>query len=357
MKIIVHLGMPKTGSSSIQQSLYNNKELENICYPDFGEIGNHQWLLNRTFESFSSKLRENSSLDFISFEKQKINRLRKLEKLLDSSFVEKRDILLSAETLCLKLGANELKELHSLLTNYTKEIIAVAYVRSPKSYIESAFQQTLKFAVLSKGVSKDSRAKTVVIKQRFPRYQTWFEKFDQIFGEKNVYFWKFDPSTFPNNCVVTDFCQRLNINISSDSIIRVNEGLSSGAVSLLYAYLTYEKKSSVTKKKFIDLLCQYQDGKRLRFSSAIIAPILEENRTHIEWMENRAGISLAEDIFKDDQDAIHSKDELLTFTTETLQWLAKQLGGDYLERWHPQMTSEEVGQWIDNLNLKFCQKL
>ncbi|KJV05314.1 hypothetical protein [Methylocucumis oryzae] len=207
--------------------------------------------------------------------------------------------------------------------------------------------------------------KTGNVKKRFLegpkiRYKKSFEKFDHIFGKENVYFWKFDPNSFPDRCVVKDFCQRLHIDIEEDNIIRTNESLSLEATSLLYTYLRYGKAlilNSVGEKRFPLLVKQISQlsGRKLRFSSELITPILEKNRVEIEWIEQRMGASLAEDIYKDDAIAIHSEKELITYTPETVLWLAKLLGEDYIDNMHPKMSHLEIAEWMHTLRLRLDQ--
>jgi hypothetical protein len=63
-------------------------------------------------------------------------------------------------------------------------------------------------------------------------------------------------------------------------------------------------------------------------------------------MEDRLGSSLGEDISAHDEHAIRSEADLLEFSPESLQWLAEQLGPDYVRRWHPKMAPKEVADWM-----------
>ncbi|KJV05315.1 hypothetical protein [Methylocucumis oryzae] len=106
MKIIVHFGMVKTGSSSIQQTLYQNRtDLKNIYYPNFG-IANHCGLM-------FSILRKQ--------DRQKVDLLK-----TELSASHGRDILISAEMLGSSFDTSKVQALYSILSEYTKNIIAVA---------------------------------------------------------------------------------------------------------------------------------------------------------------------------------------------------------------------------------------
>lgn len=331
MRIIIHCGMPKTGSSSIHHSLSKNSERLSIYYPRVRKL-NHQVILNQAF----MKVNEG---------KPKDKALTKLRTVLDDKLIKGRDVIFSAETLP-NFSIAELAELHNFMKQYSDEVCAVAYVRAPKGYIESAFQQTLKGRAL-----KSSGVAHFFAEGMCYDYRKKLEKFDKVFGKENVQFWKFDPASFVNHCVVQDFCQRFDIEMQPDSVVRVNEALSLGAVSLLYAYLRYAdiQAASTDREKvslLINLLFEYQDGKKLRFASNVINAALENRHADIEWIENRMGVSLSENIYKDDQDGIHSEAELLTFTPDTLLWLANQLGPRFVECWRPNMPVEKVANWV-----------
>src|SRR5262249_15389777 len=68
---------------------------------------------------------------------------------------------------------------------------AVGYVRAPKSYMESIFQQTVK-----------TRRVAFDLQPAFPAYARWMRKFERVLGADKVQFWHFEPGTFPGHCVV-----------------------------------------------------------------------------------------------------------------------------------------------------------
>lgn len=337
MRIIVHFGMPKTGSSSIQYSLFKNRSNLNLSYPALG-TRNHQIILNQAFS------------------RQKKDAQIKLAKQLAVNFEKNCDTLLSGETI-FNLSFDELKEFYFFLSNYAEKIIAVGYIRSPKSFMESAFQQSLKSALIN-----NKKREKFNFHKAFPNYKSKFEKFDEIFGKENVYFWKFSPSDFPNNCVVTHFCQQLNINVDRNSIVRFNDALSLEAISLLYAYLRYGKDLGLKnfgKKEgrfFLNLLAQYPSEKKLRFASKLVLPVFSRQNHHIDWMEKRMGVSLSEDLSKDDKYAICSESDLLIFSAETKKWLAEKLGENYIAQCNQQISSQEIADWMNILHLKINQQ-
>src|SRR5690606_27887151 len=85
--------------------------------------------------------------------------------------------------------------------------------------------------------------------------------------------------------------------------------------------------------------------------SSLVAPVLAEQRKDIEWMEARLGASLAEDLAAHDDVAIHSEEELLRFTPESLQWLAEQLDEDHAQT---EMSPTEVADRMHQLRVRLA---
>jgi len=230
-------------------------------------------------------------------------------------------LILSGEGVC-SLPLDAVAALKALLLEYVDHVRVVAYIRSPIGYMESAFQQRLK------ANSVDLRG----FAGSYPQYRVRFEKFDRVFGRENVDLWKFEPKTFPNGCVVRDFCSRLGIALPPDRIVRVNEGLSRNAVSLLYAYRKHFKRCDDhppfqrADKEVVERLSGL-GGSKLRFSPTMVGPLVHANGADIEWMESRLGSSLREVIDAEDEACVATEEDLLRFEQDALAWLEGQLPG------------------------------
>ena len=124
------------------------------------------------------------------------------------------------------LSSSELKQLYYQFADKVDHLNIVAYVRSPAAYLTSVFQQKVKGGSL----------KNFKLEDRYRNYENSFSKFDVVFGRDNVQLWKFDPRTFPDGCVVRDFCLRLGIDLPVERIVRANESPSRQIVSMLYMY-------------------------------------------------------------------------------------------------------------------------
>ena len=294
--LILHIGMNKTGSSSIQSSFHKNFNNDKIHYFDLNNA-NHSVAVEKAFKI------KDMSPDMIE-ERQQIKNM--IVKQIEESDAE--TFILSGEDIS-KLAIPDLKNLKQFFSSLGFIFTIIGYVRPPKSFVESSFQQRLK--------GKWGRFDLLAIT---PKYKERFSKFDDIFGSSNVHLQKFDPKSFLKNDVMIDFCFRLGIPFKDEDSVRVNESLSKEGVALLFVYRKYGQNSDYrTTYAFIQALGRIGTNK-LKFSPDLIFPVLEKNKQDIEWMENRLGYSLLEPLKYQNND-IKSEEELEEVAIDALDEL------------------------------------
>ena len=343
---IIHIGMHKTGSTSIQASLHQNLDSETFSYLDIGPR-NHSVSIVSLFakKKFLPALKKRgfTKKNMIDF------KLSTKDKLINN-LIECNDVMIISGESIPALLLNELEEFRDFLYQYFEKITIVAYVRTPKSYIESAFQQRVKG-----GLNK------LDIDTLYPKYRERFEKFDLVFGRENVKLWKFDPKSFSEGNVVMDFCNRLGIEMKSESTIRVNESLSKEALSLLYIYRKYGRGFGVgtnvmrINQKLIATL-QNIGKTKIKFSPDMIQPILEQKREEFLWMEKRLGERLNENIDVSLND-IRREEDLLSISDETIQELKMVIGPEYLPTEKKSNRLEEVSNLVNALRIKMAKSI
>jgi hypothetical protein len=327
---IVHFGMHKTGSTSIQQSLYRRLADPRFHYIDLG-VADAGPRLAAVFQ----RQPEDATL-----------RARLDRELRDSG---PRTAILSAERLS-DFNASEFGALRAAVAAQGKEVaLAVGYVRRPKERMEGVFQQWVRVG------------RRFSLEELYPAYRRSLEKFDQQLGRERVQLWRFAPEAFPSGCVVQDFCARLDIRFPPRKVIRANEGVSRPALSLLLAYhrLAPGHATEARTRRARALLARRAasvPGPKLRLHSSVVAPILDAQRADLEWIEARLGASLTEDLEAQDAQSIRCEDDLLEFSPESLQWLAEQLGPPYLDRPKAQLSPQEVSQWMHALSLRLLEE-
>ncbi|MCP5093870.1 MAG: hypothetical protein GY949_23445 [Gammaproteobacteria bacterium] len=313
MKLVVHFGMHKTGSSSIQESLAANLSDPGFTYLNFGQA-NGSLAVRRGFdENFARKtLVAQRSPSQADLDEARRKGRQAVRRALRSCRTETG--IISAEALT-NLSEDGLAGFARLLGKFSDDITAVGYIRPVKAYVESVFQQRLKRGAV--GLTPGTFQQ---------RYRSKFEKFDSVFGADRVQFWKFDPKTLFGGDVVLDFCARLGIAFDPADVIRVNDGLSAPAVQLLYIYRQYHPTYDPRDKTVVDLLSGLK-GPKLRLQSNWMRDLVAMAPEELDGLEARIGADLKEDWAANDAQAFSSEAELLSAPDAALNWLAQQSGG------------------------------
>ncbi len=346
--IIVHFGMPKTGTTSIQLSLMRRLSDARFHYVKL-EHANASYAVATGFKSDAAKFhrhrKEGTSPERL--QQLKEDAVRRLNGELEAA--AGRTAILSAEVI-FGFDEGELANLCGALEKHSPALTAVGYIRRPKEFIESTFQQLV----------KGGRSEFAV-DRLFPSYRKRVEKLDAVLGRKNTLLWPFEAGSFPGGCIVRDFCGRLGITFRAEDVTRTNEGLSRPALALLYAYRKFGPGYGVgpgvmRENKLLVKRIRKLPGPRMRLHSSLIAPVVEARAREIAWMEERLGASLAEPLASHDEGAVRSEQDLLSFTPESLRWLAHELGPEYAGRWRPDMSPREVADWMQILRDKMARE-
>jgi hypothetical protein len=307
----LHIGMPKTGSSSIQNNLgaVNNPKGWRLLkvggksnmgiplYAMFHEKPHHlHWFVKQgktasEIEEMGLKLRQ------------------ELAQKLENS--EASCTIISAEL----LWVFSLKSLHKLklfLSPFFDEIQVIGYIRSPISFYNSILQQQFK-----------SGKSDLMISRLKINYRSRVEKFDEVFGLSSVGLVKFQPSSFPNQCIVEDFCERLAIKLPKNTLgVRSNESLSREACGLLYAYRKFGPgygvgPDAIKENTFIIRPLRFLKGRKFTISKSLLDRMDLPDESDTQWIEQRIGDSLHENYY-DSEHTILSEEQLLIIKRETL---------------------------------------
>jgi len=319
MRCIIHIGMHKTGSTSIQNSLHGFSD-DRFLYAHLGDSPNHSLAIYSLFAEsperhhlHKAKGRDGSAVQNY-VEKMRID----LEQAISTA--HGRTLLISGEDISL-LQQKGLDKLRHHFSGHFDELLICGYVRPPAGFIASGFQQRV----------KEGKVDRVSPGQVYRHYEKTFRKFDEIFGRENVHLWKFEPKSFPGGCAVQDFCARLDISFPVERVIRANESLSRQAVSLLYTYdrfrqkLGYRGMTGGESHQLVATLGDIQHDK-FRFFSDIVRPVLETNRADIQWMEERLGQSLHEELGAYRPGDVRDEADLLQPDPEVVKKLLALLG-------------------------------
>lgn len=356
---ILHIGMQKTGSTSIQLSLKNTAPDERFTYLTLGKKAKAS---PGVIAGFATRPSDYHLFTKVNWPEEKMDKHRKaMRRQLHRSLKQcgGKTAILSGEDIPLMDEAG-LVELRDFLSKRTTDIKVVGYIREPKGYMESSFQQRLKNG---KGALN--------MEGLYPRYQRLFEGFEKAFGADNVQYWLFNTADFPNRCVVQDFCRRIGMDFPADKVITANIALTLPAIRLLYAYRKFGSGYGIgpwmirENQLLIDQLTKL-DGPKLRFDDSMVEPVLNKYREDIQWMETRIGkpfkpqpvpaenIDNAVERQQRSEPTISKETDLLQFEAPELEWLAEQVDWE-TSRFKPKWQRHElVAEAVHALRLKLA---
>jgi hypothetical protein len=245
-------------------------------------------------------------------------------------------LLISGEAV-VSLRPNALEALRDFLARHFDQITIVAYVRPPSQLIASSFQERVKG-----GTIKDFSTARL-----YQNYKRLLAKFDTVFGRDNVHLWKFDPKAFPEGCVVQDFCSRLAIPLPKAKIVRVNESASRETIGLLYAYHKFGEADDQPKMRGHEAMefGAFIGGTKFRFSPDLIRALLNANLPDIEWMEERLGESLREELGTHNDGDVRDEADLLRFDKVAVGKLSKAVDRKMPSELAPRDVAELVSVW------------
>lgn len=281
---VIHAGMPKTGSTSIQTALFKN--LSENPEADFSSppLPGHRIfsLFSSDFENYHGNIGHH---DLSSIEKQNEETATLL--INDISDKKCKKYIISSEDIY-HMDIEGLKRMKSFFSPFFKHVVITGYVRPPRSFLQSAFQQLVKFHEVD----------TINPRTIYHPY-IHFKRFDQVFGEENVFLKVFYPSHFPENSVLRDFEKTWDLTFSpSISEVRENESISQNLLSILFFYnKSIQKKHGFVKDYFehsnlIEKLRLKFTGSSFKFSKEYMENVYSIYKEDLEWIDERLGVSL-----------------------------------------------------------------
>jgi hypothetical protein len=227
--LILHIGMFKTGTSSIQATLDSNSE-----YLKSKGIYYSSRLHHHNFTFFPLFYEEPETLPDWQIQFDREQAREKQRFYLDEWSAEFKEdfrfFIISSENVTLWERA-EIDKALDFLQPHFDQIKVVIYLRSFTSYLSSAVQQLVKNAFSNKDLH-------TLLKEeiKFINYQELIQKWAEKLGDENIIVRNFRREFFKNNNLIDDFIDAVGISdIDPSQIvnIRVNESIGKHSVLLL----------------------------------------------------------------------------------------------------------------------------
>ncbi|MGA4533301.1 hypothetical protein ACPA1H_23470 [Ectopseudomonas chengduensis] len=345
---ILHIGMPKTGSTTLQNTFFEGISDPRVSYGRLPHPNQSGWLYS-LFATNTQGYHFLEGFEINTPEKLQAFRVKTEESLIEGFLDSKCSIeLLSGEDL-FHLDEEGIRRLRNFLDTYFEKIIVVAYVRPLKSFMESAFQQLVKY---HGGSSFDFKG----IYHPFKN----FKRYDEVFGIDNVKLLKFRPDCFPDGDIVLDFCEKLNIEPMKAAQKVTNKSLSREAISILVTY-NYHKKQKTdfgslqvkVNYALVDVVRSIGNEKFL-FTDTVVSEVINCFREDYDWMSERLeGFDVSPELC---DKGFNSEHELMEYATNfigNLLGLVDSRDIDFECIRHPQT----VAKLVDLLALKLHRGL
>ena len=287
-RVVLHIGMHKTGSTSVQAAYESHS-----IYCKFGPP-NHSIAATTVFhrDPYDYHIHKRARLTRAEVDEKRMLWRSELEESLGQ---DKETLLLSGEDFSL-LDRDGVQEFASVVGGVASNVEVYAYVRPPLSFSTSAFQQH---------VAQGARRFLLPL----PRYRERFEKFGSIFGQDRLRLRLYDRSRFDAGDVVSDFAQWARIpsagRIGRDS----NRSLSAAATAALFIWnregmAGRDIMRNVPVRRKILRVLRSLPGPSLQLSAKMIAV----DHDDVRWLESTAKFSLEE---QRDDSGISSEEEFL----------------------------------------------
>ena len=317
---VVCIGMPKTGSTALQESLAGYGDGRSFYANLEGVNHSAKFLL-----MFADKPEESRYAVKRSLSEDVIKRrCLKIELQMNEQFAREdgETIIFCGELIC-RLSKTEVERMRAYFADRVERVHIVAYYRDPFSYASSAFQEGIKNGKRNLNVPTANFA-----------YR--FDKFVEVFGSSNVTLRNFERESLRGGCVIADFCALTGLDVSGISVARVNESLSLLAVKIIYCLnissqvTTGKPLLHKARKKFVQTVARMVPGEPFRIPSSVIYRWVTPE--DIAWYECVSGVKLVG--WNNKQDSLNAEEKwframLTEFSVkelETLHSISSELG-------------------------------
>ena len=296
---IIHIGLGKTGTSSIQSNLLKNFEtLENMGF-HFPIIdkdprpfnGNHSIIMTSIFSDNAIYLASNINTGFNTREKLNTSNKKVLTKIYDGFSKTKSDKLIISAEAATHFDNKTVSKMSLWLKEYCDNIKIVACLRHPEDALASEIQQQIKV-----GKTLDELYDNPPISP----ISGCLQRHIDYYGSENVFVYDFLPATNHEHGLFGAFLEQINLHHEDFSISYdyENQSLSQESVLLLSALNKLRPLKTGSKlghKRFLRdrELFSTLPGAKYKIPEYVLNKSIEAIEEEEAWVNQKFGLQLS----------------------------------------------------------------
>jgi len=290
-RLILHLGLNKTGTTSIQRSFQSLDE-PGLRYLDAGAPNHSRLMINYGRHLSGQPLEPLAERDVPLAPEVG------LQTLLDALDDPKPGTLvISAEFLSApRLSHASPADMVADFRRRVEDVRALVYVREPISYMRSVLQQ---------GIKRNGKLRMDPA-YYYPRFRTRLAPWEEALGRDAISYAIFDRANFAGGDLLTDFANRIGARAVPERV-EANPSLSAEAFALFYALRKFRETEGPTDVSDADMRRALADLMRVKGRDFEFAPdgcreVIAAHAADLAWMEDRVGRPLP--AYRPPEDAI-----------------------------------------------------
>ncbi|WP_378947816.1 hypothetical protein [Paracoccus sp. R86501] len=312
----LHFGMPKTGSTAIQEALHRHSEAT-IEYARLSTPNHGLQLITAFAEDPASfyMLRNRAAKPKEAHDIAATSRAE-----ITKAIKGRKSVIFSAEAVPDHMSPDEIAALVAFMKASFDRVSVIMYLRPPASLVSSQFQERIK-----SGLGK--------FLLPAPDYRKRMSPLIEACGRDGITFVQYSRNSLRDNDVVADFCARVGVSPATKDIAAgtadpSNSSLSAEAIARIFSFNKYVaphlpiRQRTNVRNALKTRLVGLGDAP-FRLSSGRIERHLKKHAEDIEWASHVSGIDLSAPETTP-ENGISSESDLLAYLDQPLPPATKE---------------------------------
>lgn len=319
----LHVGMPKTGTTSVQHNLYYHLTDPRFQYISFGEINGSRGLSTIFGDNPRISLRNKFlGLDQKSIQRYRERLSRKQQRALQRARARRASLIISAES-CWNMDSAPLARIRAFLNSEGYRSKVIIYLRPWMLWLPSILQEKIKngLADLPKALSYKPLSELL-------DYVSRIERMREVFGAEAVELRKYDRASLHGGCVVEDFFHCIKAERAASQVSMLNDSLGAEACKLLYNFNRHHfprtaNPAWLAEHSFLLGKLNGLSSEPLRLARSLLEHIIPFVEQQQRELLERYGVHLPLGLDAlSDAAAVRDEQDMMSPSTSTMQWLA-----------------------------------